>query len=207
MNKTIYHYDPATGYFTGADMARESPMEPGVFLVPANATMDAPPPFAENQRPVFRNGGWIAEDIPLPPPVHEPTLDEITSAKWGSIKAERDRRKNLGFQCAGHWYHSDVESKTQHLGNKDTARDQIAAGGQPADSLRDPITNQPIVWKTMSGQFVPLTCALAIDIVAAGKSAEFATFAAAEMHRAQMLASPDPDAYDFSAGWPAIFEG
>lgn len=126
---------------------------------------------------------------------------------WDAIKAERDRRKSLGFQCAGHWYHSDGESKTQHLGNKDTARDQIAAGAQPEDPLLDPISGQAIIWKTMSGQFVPLTCALALDIVAAGKSAEFQVFAAAEMHRAQMLASPDPAAYNFSAGWPAIFEG
>lgn len=124
---------------------------------------------------------------------------------WGFIKAERDRRKILGFQCAGHWYHSDAESKTQHLGNKDTARDQIAAGALMDDPLRDPITNQPIIWKTMSGVFVPLTCGLAIDIVAAGKSAEFQVFSAAEMHRAQMVASPDPAAYDFFVGWPAVF--
>ncbi|UCV02307.1 DUF4376 domain-containing protein [Dechloromonas denitrificans] len=136
-----------------------------------------------------------------------PALDATILSTWSRVKAERDRRKNLGFQCSGHWYHSDVESKTQHLGNKDTARDQIAVGGQAIDPLRDPVTNQTIAWKTMSGQFVPLTCGLAIDIVAAGKSAEFSVFAAAEMHRAQMLASPDPSSYDFSAGWPETFAG
>lgn len=127
------------------------------------------------------------------------------AAAWAAIRTERDRRKNLGFMCAGRWYHSDAESKTQHLGNKDTARDQLAAGDDQAAPLRDPITNQVIVWKTMDGQFVPLTCGLAIDIVAAGKSAEFKVFAAAETHRAQMMASPDPGAYDFTGGWPAVF--
>ena len=34
-----------------------------------------------------------------------------------------------------------------------------------------------------------------------------AIFQAAETHKAAMLAAPDPDSYDFSAGWPAVYGG
>ena len=93
----------------------------------------------------------------------------------------------------------------QHLGNKDTARDQLAAGGTMADALRDPISGQPIPWKTMDGSWQPLTVQLAFDIVNAGKAAELAHHAAAERHRAAMEAAADPAAYDFSTGWPPAF--
>lgn len=129
----------------------------------------------------------------------------VHAAKWADIKDERDRRKDGGFKMAGKWYHSDGGSKLQHLGNKDTARDQLAAGGSLADLLLDPDTGRQIVWKTMDGSLLPLTCQLAFDIVRAGKAAEFAHHAAAETHKAAMLVSAEPSAYDFSAGWPAIF--
>lgn len=39
----IYNYDGATGEFTSQTMARESPLEPDVYLIPANATTIAVP--------------------------------------------------------------------------------------------------------------------------------------------------------------------
>ena len=139
-----------------------------------------------------------------------PTLQDppppTAAAVWENIKAERDRRtEQSGFQVGGKWYHSDAKSKLQHLGNKDTARDQIAAGGTMADPLRDPLSGQPIPWKTMDGSWQPLTVQLAFDIVNAGKAAELAHHAAAERHRAAMEAAADPAAYDFSTGWPPAF--
>lgn len=43
MAKQVHHFDPVTGDYLGATDARESPAETGVFLVPAWATLDAPP--------------------------------------------------------------------------------------------------------------------------------------------------------------------
>lgn len=54
----VYHYDAETGEFVGATIAQEDPKDPGKYLVPANATVDAPPAPAENQSAVFRNGTW-----------------------------------------------------------------------------------------------------------------------------------------------------
>ncbi|WP_310614015.1 hypothetical protein [Limnohabitans sp.] len=54
----IYSFDRETGLFTGISLADESPLEPGVHLIPAFATPIAPPDCAARERPVFRDGKW-----------------------------------------------------------------------------------------------------------------------------------------------------
>jgi len=54
----VYNYRPDTGEFICATDARESPLEPGVFLIPANATEVAPPTSAAGVAYLFQNGGW-----------------------------------------------------------------------------------------------------------------------------------------------------
>ena len=103
------------------------------------------------------------------------------------------------------WFHSDADSRIQHLGLKDKARDLIAAGGAMTDNLS--ILGQPVRWKTMDGSFATITAQLAFDIVAAAGDLDARLFAVAETHRAAMEAAPDPAAYDFSAGWPETFGG
>jgi hypothetical protein len=67
----------ADGYFAGLTTADESPLEPGVFLIPARA-IDAPvPAVPEGQRAKW-NGAWVFEDIPQPEPESEPV--ELTYA-------------------------------------------------------------------------------------------------------------------------------
>ncbi|KMJ54778.1 hypothetical protein ACG97_00375 [Vogesella sp. EB] len=45
MSKTIHHYHPVTKEHIGSSEAEESPLEPGVYHVPANATVDALPDY------------------------------------------------------------------------------------------------------------------------------------------------------------------
>ena len=69
-------------------------------------------------------------------------LAQAKAAKWESIKSERDHRKAGGFKVGTLWFHSDADSRIQHLGLKDKARDLIAAGGAMTDNLT--ILGQPV---------------------------------------------------------------
>jgi len=135
--------------------------------------------------------------------VETATPAEITEAVWGRIKDKRDSVKRGGVQVGTHWFHSDDSSRIQQLGLKDQARDMLAAGGAVTDTLYK--LGAAILWKTMSGAFVPMTVQLAIDIVVAVGDADAKSFAVAEQHRATMEASSNPSAYDFSAGWPEVY--
>jgi hypothetical protein len=116
-------------------------------------------------------------------------LEERRRDAWKRIQAERDRRAIGGVLAAGKWFHTDEFSRTQHLG--------MALMGQ----------NLPagINWKTMDGSFVPMTPTLVQQIFQAVAASDIAIFAAAEQHRAAMNVAPDPEAYDFSGGWPAVY--
>lgn len=54
----IYNYCPVTGEFLSIAEADESPLEPGVFMIPALATDVAPPKTGANVTVVFAAGKW-----------------------------------------------------------------------------------------------------------------------------------------------------
>lgn len=142
-----------------------------------------------------QNGHPIAVDPP------KPTAAQI----WDRINAKRDAIKAGGVKVGTKWYHTDSDSRIQHLGLLEKARAARAAGGTDATRLQ--ALGQDIKWKTMDGSFIYLTVKHAEDIFAAVTDLDAAAFAAAETHRAAMEASADPAAYDFSVGWPATFAG
>lgn len=115
---------------------------------------------------------------------------DLESAAWERIQAERDRRtQTAGFHVGAYWFHSDTFSRSQQLGLV------LNGAALPAG----------IQWKTMSGEVVLMTPALAQQILAAGTLSDVAVFTAAETHHAAMQASADPAAYDFIGGWPPAF--
>lgn len=63
----IYHYHPETGVLIGQSQADPSPLEPGVWLIPAYATTDQPPVPGEGEYVVRINGIWETQPIPDPP--------------------------------------------------------------------------------------------------------------------------------------------
>lgn len=120
-----------------------------------------------------------------------PSRVDLEAKAWEAIKAERDRRVQHGGYLVGeHWFHSDTFSRTQQLGLV------LLGAGMPLG----------IQWKTLSGQFVAMTPSLAQEVFAAAAANDIAIFGAAEAHRTAMMASADPSAYDFTGGWPPIFE-
>jgi hypothetical protein len=76
-----YNYAPDTGIFYAEGVADESPLEPGVFLIPAHATTLKPPRTTLPKVAVFRDGEWSVEVLPPPPEsAPEPTpLAELTA--------------------------------------------------------------------------------------------------------------------------------
>jgi hypothetical protein len=72
----IHHYDPITGSYINSSIADESPLEPGVILLPAHATIIEPPEAREGfyRRFVFGIWGYTPIDGPIE---EEPTPEPI----------------------------------------------------------------------------------------------------------------------------------
>lgn len=89
----IFHYHPEAGVYLGTGEADESPLEPGVWLVPAHATDVEPPKARAGKQQVWIAGTWTLQPIPEPepvpepiaPPASEPPLDLTPAEKLASI--------------------------------------------------------------------------------------------------------------------------
>ena len=132
----------------------------------------------------------------LPEGVSVPTLAARQTTVWNKIAIERDRRKFLGVKVGTVWLQSDADSRTQQLG-------LVLVGASIPAGLQ---------WKTLSAGdglhnpvYVTMTPALAQAIFAATIASDFAVFAAAEVHRVNMLKVATPEVYDYSTGWPVAF--
>lgn len=134
-----------------------------------------------------------------------PSIAEQTAIAWEAIKAKREQIKAGGVKVGTKWFHSDIESRVQHLGLKDKARDLLAAGGAMTDRLQ--VGGADIQWKTQNGTLIYMTAQMAFDIVAAVGVLDALAHQNAEVHKAAMEASTEPAAYDFSGGWPAVYVG
>lgn len=124
--------------------------------------------------------------VEIPKPEHaRMTAHDV----WMQIKAHRDTVKAAGVKVGEHWFHSDSDSRIQQIG-------LVMMGANIPANMQ---------WKTMSGVFVAMTPTLAEQIFAATAAHDQAAFAVSEQHRIAMEASADPAAYDYSAGWPAVY--
>ena len=54
----IYNYDPTTREYLGKGLADESPLEPGVYLIPANATATPAPALNHGEAAIFDGDNW-----------------------------------------------------------------------------------------------------------------------------------------------------
>lgn len=191
----------ASGYFVGVVDADESPLEPGVFLIPAGA-VDAPLPVVpQGHRAKWTGSAFTFEAIQTPEPEVK-TLAERRAAVWSQIKAERTLRENGGVQAGGHWFQTDADSRIRFIRLDAKATAALAAGGTAATVLK--VAGQDLHWKTAENGLVPMTAGLAQSIANAIENLDAAAFARGEILRAQVNASDNPELIDIASGWPAV---
>lgn len=72
----VYNYHPGSKVYLGSNIAEESPLEPGVFGLPAHATFTPPPPIPDGCEAIWNNSSWDVQLIQLqkgeekaPPPI------------------------------------------------------------------------------------------------------------------------------------------
>lgn len=87
----VYSYNPVTGEYVSEDEAQPSPLEPGVFLIPAHATEIAPPAKKEKHFRKFDGKAWSYEPIP--------ELLEKVKTKEELASEARHKRTMLLFGC------------------------------------------------------------------------------------------------------------
>lgn len=80
-----YSYNEVTGQYTGSDEADESPLEPGVFLLPAYSTATEPPAPQEGFIRTWNGSAWTQVAVP---PAPEPVTPEPPTEE--EVRAERN---------------------------------------------------------------------------------------------------------------------
>jgi hypothetical protein len=78
--KKVFSYDGKTGLYVGESVADESPLEPGVFLIPRHATEQEPPAeVAAGFAAFWRGNKWEVEAVPE----QDDNLDGVQDAPQG----------------------------------------------------------------------------------------------------------------------------
>lgn len=103
----IYHYHSETLEYVGEGQADESPLESGVWLIPAHATKAVPPSPVEGKTRHFEGGAWVYRDVPPPPSPPEKTSEEIKAEARRQIEVERDAKLAEGVLWNGRRWHMD----------------------------------------------------------------------------------------------------
>lgn len=93
----VYSYDPVTRIYNGEVIANESPLEPGLFLLPANST-NLKPNLKNGKICIFNGKKWLTQNIPSQNILEEkPSIEDERSAKLQELEAyyHSDEVKNV----------------------------------------------------------------------------------------------------------------
>lgn len=110
----IYNYSQSTSEYMGCDTADESPLEPGVFLLPQFATFDEPPETISGKLIKYIGGAWVYEDEPVMPIV-EPIPSEQRKTEYATRRCIALENDTLTIDAANLLY-------AAYLAEGDTAK-------------------------------------------------------------------------------------
>lgn len=85
----IYNYNQNQVYVS-TGVADESPLEPGIYLIPADATSTPVPTYSDGQQAVWNGSSWDIQIVPTPTeePEYIPTVEEL----WEDLRTIRDQK-------------------------------------------------------------------------------------------------------------------
>lgn len=223
MSKAVYQTDE-DGLFLSVTEARESPLEPGVFLIPARCVEEAPPEIATRQVAKWQDGEWIVladhrgetwyrDGDPVvidfvgdpagsgfTQTAPEPSLSDLRSAKIKAIEDAAEALLAAGAPVADSQHVAlDTDSRADLTAMAATAT--AAAGG--AVSWPDSYSRG---WISIENTRIPLATPAAGLTLAASVGDHYAAIV---QHRRDLkdaaLAAGDSaalDAIDVTTGWP-----
>lgn len=113
-----------------------------------------------------------------------------------------------GYKVGDHWFHSDLFSRSQHVGLGRQAEKNIAKNAAPEAPMVDDDGMTISPWRTMSGEFVQLSNADGIALADAAASSDRKIFAAylAKEEEVKKLDTVDAlAAYVTETGWPITY--
>lgn len=119
-------------------------------------------------------------------------LERIREEVWEKIKQRRSESIETGVYHARlqKWFHTDSEAQ----------RNYALMGHAISSTLY-----QPKRWKTMDGTFIEMTREVFQDVLALALKKADDDYRNAEIHKAKVMASTDPLAYDYSTGWSPAY--
>ena len=225
----IYNYSSLTGEFIDISVAPESPLEPGVDIIPAWATTLPPPTTSGHTIAVFKDGAWSITSDYRGVTVYSTTTGDATIInELGPypIDTTTSPRPSVNHEWDGSTWILDIAKIREIMWNNIKAhRDLLTATGgylvngkwfhsdqqsrnqQLGLTLMGNDLPTGIMWKTMDGTFVEMTPALAHDILITACASDQHIFTIAEGHKVAMLESADPFNYDYLSGWPTVYPG
>jgi hypothetical protein len=182
--KTVYQTN-SDGYFTGQTQADESPMEPGVYLIPGGAVEIEPPDFGLGSAARWVDGAWQI----VPAPQQEPP--QVPADPYRILSDLRWQRETGGITLPdGTEISTTRESQSLIIGTVLSIQTSLITG--------------PVAWKADSG-WVNLTGPEIIALAAAVAQHVQKCFAA-ERATSVMLATLQNDpALDIEAAFNAAF--
>lgn len=120
----------------------------------------------------------------------EEYLTKTREEVWEKIKERRLQAMETGIYHPKlqKWFHTDIEAQRNYalLGH----------------AVNSPLY-QPKRWKTMDGTFIEMTKEVFQDVLALALKKADDDYRNAEIHKAKLMVSTDPLAYDYSTGWSA----
>jgi len=198
--KTVYAYSSITGQYLGPDVADESPLEPGVFHIPAYSTELPPPPIPDGYVALFALNRWVLKkesEVPqpsnesVPPPPQAPTREpwQAREQALARLAAYRFIIETGGIEVGGAEIKTDLESQAKIAG----ALQSMESGF--VDSIE---------WKAANG-WLTITLDQLKGIARAVAQHVQACYARERVLAEQVAALPDDldtlDAFDPAAAW------